>query len=158
VKQAGRPMPDRADRVSRVVAYGRADDTWNSSRSPHGDGQRARQAGGSRAVLTVITARNEWPGLPRITSIGTAQAYWYKIVNSSHYPHVVRRPPTHAPDSSYFRTSFGVTRPRRLRPRMRKVTAMPYRRDVFHVLSDRPINGQFESIFDSPIGVAADHA
>ena len=76
------------------------------------------------------------PSLPRITSIGTAQAYWYKIVNSSHYPHVVRRPPTHAPDSSYFRTSFGITRPRRLRPRMRKVTAMPYRRDVLYVLSD----------------------
>jgi hypothetical protein len=80
----------------------------------------------------------------------TAQACWYKIVNSSHYPHVARRPPTHATDSSYFRTSFGVTRPRRLRPRVRKVTAMPYRRDVFYVL--------LMSIFDSPASVAADHA
>jgi hypothetical protein len=83
----------------------------------------------------VVTARNEWPSWSRITGIGTAQAYRYKILNSPHYLHIVPIPPTHAPDSSYFRTSFGVTRPRRLRPRMRKVTAMPYRRDVFYVLS-----------------------
>jgi hypothetical protein len=41
---------------------------------------------------------------------------------------------------------------------MRKVTAMPYRRDVLYVLSDRPVDSQFVSIFDSPVGVAADHA
>jgi hypothetical protein len=41
---------------------------------------------------------------------------------------------------------------------MRKVTAMPYRRDVLYVLSDRPVDSQFVSIFDSPGDVAADHA
>ena len=37
--------------------------------------------GGDIAQVTVVTARNEWLSLPQITSIGTAQAYWYKIVN-----------------------------------------------------------------------------
>ena len=55
----------------------------------------AMTSAGDIAQVTVVTARNEWPSLPRITSIGIAQAYWYKIVNSSHHPHIVRRPPTH---------------------------------------------------------------
>jgi hypothetical protein len=41
---------------------------------------------------------------------------------------------------------------------MRKVTTMPHRRDVLMCFSDWPINSQFASIFDSPAGIAADHA
>jgi hypothetical protein len=110
---------------------------------------------GARRVTVVISKRRHVAS-PQFVPLSPGRARpRYKIIKPPWDPHILYNC-RHMPLMLLIQTSFGIPRPGYLRSKMRKVTAMRYRRDVLDVLSVIDQSTVDLSAFDTSVNVAAD--